>query len=260
MKNYIFSTIMMIITASGAFAANFSLSAGAGGLLGYTFTRYNLTCEGNLPGGDRSSILSRQSMDRFNYGGFIFFDATYAEISVMFQGGYSSWAESVDITPHGHSTERFAYGEGLGSEMSVGFSLAGKYPFAISEKITLFPLLGAEYRISLRQWRQPDGEKTYDRADPLTWDGDKPEDRDKNGNPYPLSAWNSIQINVGAGFDYTITGPLYLRGELIFGFRLMTGYETGALETTKTMFSAPDPRLAGLTGGPDFRIGLGYRF
>jgi len=36
-----------------------------------------------------------------------------------------------------------------------------------------------------------------------------------------------------AGLDYNITGSLFLRGELIFGFRLPTDYEKGALEVVQ---------------------------
>jgi hypothetical protein len=43
---------------------------------------------------------------------------------------------------------------------------------------------------------------------------------------------------------------MYLRTELLYGFRLMTPYEV----------DAPNPKLAGLTSGPSLKIGLGYRF
>jgi hypothetical protein len=145
---------------------------------------------------------------------------------------------------------------GTGTELSLGFILLGKYPFKVNEKITWFPLLGLEYQIALLEWRNPDGDTyVYDRTD-----GELGADKDKDGYPYPLHAWNSLWIDLGAGLDYTLAGPFYLRSELLFGFRLQTLYETGALEMTKKQFNASDPKLSGLTGGPTLKICAGYRF
>jgi hypothetical protein len=82
---------------------------------------------------------------------------------------------------------------------------------------------------------------------------------DKDGDPYPLSAWNSLLIKIGAGADYTLTRSLFLRGEFFYNIRLQTGYETGAVEMAKTMLKVPSPNLSGLTSGPSIRIALGYR-
>jgi len=117
-------------------------------------------------------------------------------------------------------------------------------------------MLGVEYQIALLQKRHPDGDLEYDRSK-----GALAADRDKNDKPYPLSAWNSFWINAGAGLDYYITGPFFLRGELFFGFRLPTAYELGALEVVKNPpMNAVNPRLGGLTGSPTLKICMGYRF
>ena len=234
--------LTIIFTAKSAFATEFSLSAGGGVLLGYTFTRYTL---------EGGKVKSSQEMDRFNYGTFLFFDATYAVLSVILQGGYNSYSEDMI-----YESEALPDSKGTGNELSIGFSLMGKYPFKINEKISWFPMLGVEYHIALIQKRQPDGGFVYDRTE-----GYLVEDRDKNENPYPLYAWNALWINIGAGGDYNISGPLFLRGELLFGFRLPTIYEMGALEVVKNPpMNASNPKLAGLTGGPVLKIGVGYRF
>jgi hypothetical protein len=223
-------------------AADFSLSAGGGGLLGYTFTRYTL---------EGGNVQSTQSMDRFDYAGFLFFDATYVEFSVMFKGGRSSYKENMI-----YSVASLADSTGTGAERSLGFSLLGKYPFTINEKCTWFPLFGLEYQVALMQRRQPEGNLVYDRSK-----GQLAEDRDKNENPYPLSAWNSLWINIGAGIDYNITSKLFLRSQVLFGFRLPTSYELGALEVVKNPpMNVQNPKLAGLTGSPSLKIGIGYRF
>ncbi|MCL2761695.1 MAG: hypothetical protein FWD36_00615 [Treponema sp.] len=221
-----------------------SLSAGGGGLLGYTFTRYT------LEGGD---ITSSQNMDRLDYAGFLFFDATYVEFAVMFKGGANTYEEDIIF-----SNTAFPNSKGTGNETSLGFSLLGKYPFMINPRTIWFPLFGVEYQIALMQRRTPDGDikVTYDRSK-----GSVMTDRDKDEKPYPLSAWNSLWINVGAGLDFIITGPLFLRSELLFGFRLPTSYEMGALEVVKNPpMNVTDPKLAGLTGSPTLKIALGYRF
>jgi len=235
------AALMLVSVSRNAYAADFSLSAGGGGLLGYTFTRYS------LEGGD---ITSTQRMDRFDYGGFLFFDATYAEFAVFIQGGNNAYRENMI-----YSVASFADSKGKGSETNLGFSLLGKYPFKINEKISWFPMLGVEYQIALIQKRQPDGGLVYDRSK-----GRLPEDRDKNDKPYPLSAWNSFWIDLGAGIDYYIAKALFLRSELLFGFRLPTSYELGALEKVKNQMNVSNLKLAGLTGSPVLKVGVGYRF
>jgi opacity protein-like surface antigen len=243
MKRIFASLILATGLISGVFSADFKVSAGGGGLAGYTFTRYTLQLEDNKG-------VQVQSMDRFDYGGYLFFDATYAEAAVSIQGGNSSWTESMKTTE-----VVFADNKGTGAETNLGISLNGKYPLTVSEHITWFPLLGVEYRIALMQKRLHEGSGNYNRTSGVT-----PEDRDKNGETYPLSAWNSFWIQVGAGLDYSFTESLFVRSELLFGVRLPTGYENGAFEMTKETFGSTTPKMGGLTGEPQVRVALGYRF
>ena len=238
--------LLVLALSKNVFALDIPLSVGAGGLLGYTFTRYTL--EGKNPDGGNAE--SSQSMDRIDYGGFLFFDAKYAVLSVILQGGNSRYSENMIF-----ESETAADTTGTGSELSLGFSLMGKYPFTINERVTWFPMLGVEYQIALVQKRKQDGIE-YNRTD-----GHLVEDRDKNDEPYPLSAWNSWWINVGAGLDYDLTESLFLRSELFFGFRLPTAYEMGALEVVKNPpMNVKNPSLGGLTGSPTMKISIGYRF
>jgi len=234
--------LFLVFLPKNISAADFSLSSGGGGLLGYTFTRYTL---------EGGNVKSTQNMDRLNYAGFLFFDAVYVEFSVMIQGGNNSYKENMI-----YSSASFADSKGTGTETNLGLSLSGKYPFSVNKKITWFPMICVEYQIALIQRRQPDGDLVYDRSK-----GQLPEDRDKNDKPYSISAWNSFWIDIGAGLDNNITNSLFLRSELLFGFRLPTSYESGALETVKKPpMNVKNPNLAGLTGGPNLKIGIGYRF
>jgi len=244
MKKVILAVLLISVPLAGSapvFGAEFSLSAGGGALLGYTFSRYTLS-EGN--------VESKQKMDRFNYSGFLFFDATYVEFAVSILGGVNSYTESMTIETSTNPEK------GKGSELNLGFSLLGKYPFTINEKLTWFPMLGVEYNIALVQKRTPKGGGTYKRQNPQGYATDV----DKDGNSYPISAWNAFWIDVGAGMDYKLTDHLFLRGEILFNFRLPTGYELGALEVAKKSLGLDDPKLRGLTGGPNFKIALGYKF
>jgi hypothetical protein len=186
MKKYIFFILVIALAMPNAFAVDFSLSAGAGGLAGYTFTRYSL---------ESGKDIQTQSMDRFNFGGFVFFDATYAELAITIQGGHSSWTESMR-GPSVATTNN----KGTGNETNLGFSINGKYPFSINDTIKWFPLVGIEYQIALMQQRKHEGGNYFDRTR-----GIFPEDQDINGNSYPLHAWNSFWINAGAGLDYSIS-------------------------------------------------------
>jgi len=245
MKKFIlplFAAFLFVNLPNNIFAADFSVSIGGGGLLGYTFTRYTLKDE---------NVNSTQSMDRFDYAGVLFFDAVYAEFSVMIQGGKNSYKENMIYT-----TDSISDTKGTGSETSLGFSLLGKYPFTINKTFTWFPMFGVEYQIALTQRRHPYGDYVYDRTK-----GSLPEDRDKDDKPYSISAWNSFWIDIGAGLDYNITSKLFLRSELLFGFRLPTSYELSALEVVKNPpMNAKNPSLAGLTGSPTLKLGVGYHF
>ena len=245
MKKFILpllTALLFVCFPNNIFAADFSVSVGGGGLLGYTSTSYTLEGEG---------MKSTQGMERMDYAGFLFVDAVYAEFTVMIQGGRNTYKENMT-----YSASSLADSKGTGTESSLGFSLFWKCPFTINKAFTWFPLLGVEYHIALIQRRQPDGDLVYDRSK-----GQLPEDRDKDDKPYSISAWNSFWIDVGAGLDYNIAGPLFLRGELLFGFRLPTSYELGALEKVKNPpMNVKNPSMAGLTGGPDLKIGIGYHF
>jgi hypothetical protein len=253
----VFAVIFCLAAVLHIQALDFSL--GGGQLIGYTFTRYTLEDTGTMPGqisSPRGNLVSKQSMDRFDYGVFLFFDASYVEFSILFEQGINTYHETLDFKLAEFPAISMGDGAGAGSELNLGFSLRGKYPFPLTKRLSVFPLAGVEYQIALLEERKPNGENdTKDRTS-----GELPEDVDKDGHSYPLSAWNALWINIGAGMDYTLSGGLYLRWEVLFGFRLPTGYENGALENVKKRFNASDPKLKGLTGSPVVVIGFGYRF
>lgn len=254
MKKIVSIMIFTALLVTGLHGQISPLSAGAGALVGYTFTRYTMEAKGSLDTAIDGNIELNQTMDRFNYGGFLFFDATYGEFAVSIRGGQNAYREIMDQRLEGRSWTTVTDDKGAGSEIMIGFSLLGKYPFRMSEKITWFPLIGIEYQMAILEQRTPQGDTVHDRTA-----GELAADLDKDGNPYALWAWNCFTIDLGAGFDYQLKGHFFLRNELLFSFRLQTPYETGALEMTKKKFRASDVSVMGLTGGPTLRTSVGYR-
>lgn len=233
-------------------AADFALSAGGGAFSGGLFTRYTLTANGKIEG-EPVKINAGQEMNQFNFGGFLFFDATWAEFNLGVQGGLHNYRETM-VAASPSIDDLVTEYTGEGSEMTLNLALLGKYPFTLNENFVLFPLLGIEYQIALMETRQPKGRNRYDRTDPLRGD------TDANGETYKLAAWNSLLIDIGAGMDYKFTSSVFLRTELLYGFRLQTPYETDALEKAKKGVNAPNPKLEGLTSGPALKIAAGYKF
>jgi len=248
MKKLICSMLLIITGITAVNAGEFDLSAGAGGLLGGFFTRYTLAADGMVDG-DRIKIDAIQKMNQLNYGFFAFFDATYGVFSVYYQNGVNNWEESFDIDGLDNSSAS----SGQGWDSYIGLSLMGKYPFKINERVAIFPMMGIDYQISLKQRRtQPNG-WVYDRDDGYR-------EKDKDGNAYKLEDWNSLWINLGGGMDFMLVNNFFIRSELLYSFRLMTPYEIKNLEMMKSMAGDPNPKLGGLTSGPSLRLSAGYRF
>jgi hypothetical protein len=233
-------------------AADFSFSTGGGIYLGGLFSRYTLTADGSI-GGEPVSVNAGQEMNQFNFGAFLFGDGTWAEFNLGIQGGRNNYKETM-VAASPSIDDLVTNSVGKGTEMMLSLALLGKYPFTLTGNFLLFPLLGLEYQIALMETRQPKDRKSYDRTDPLRGD------TDANGNTYKLAAWNSLFIVIGAGMDYKFTPSVFLRTELLYGFRLQTPYEIDALEKAKKGVNAPDPKLGGLTSGPALKIALGYKF
>jgi opacity protein-like surface antigen len=231
---------------------DFGLSAGAGLSLGGLFSRYTITADEG-----KTDLKLDQSMDQFDFGGYLFFDATYAELSLDIQGGVNNYEETIKGTGKGTLITDMPR-EGTGSETMLGFTLLGKYPFQLRENLSLYPLAGIEYQIALVEKRTPKGGSEVDRTE-----GETEFDDTKD---YSLSQWNSFFIDIGAGVDLVFRSPWYLRTEFLYSFRLPTPYETAAIDYLKDRFdiSQPtlwgNPKMSGLTHGPELRIAVGYRF
>jgi hypothetical protein len=173
MKRSILILALLAIAATGAFAQGFSLATGGGGLFDWSFN--------NGVKADSEYVGFRA----LSFGGFVFFDATYAELDVSFAYGMGTGV--IDLTDEKRT-------EDLGNELQLGFTLLGKFPIG-SGRFIFFPLLGADYNLVLSA-------------------------KDKNGisDDHPGDG-SQFGLLGGVGFDLHFTKALFLRTEALFHFR-----------------------------------------
>jgi hypothetical protein len=219
MKKSISILALLAFMATGAFAQGFSLSAGVGGLFDYSL---NNGIQTHISG---SKIYA--GYNNLSFGGFGFFDATYAELDVSFAYGKLNY-----VVKGGGSLD-----EGMaGNMLQLGFSLLGKYPMGLGG-ITLSPLLGANYNIVLSGKNPEDGSRL-----------------EKAMN------WSQLGFLAGVGLDFNFSRFVFLRTETMFSLRLPSkemknqkneaGSGPDALSGVKTTFGM----------GPRFKIGVGFKF
>jgi len=219
MKRGISVLALLAIVATGAFAQGFSLSAGGGGLFDYSL---NNGLQTHISG---SKVYA--GYNNLSFGGFAFFDATYAELDVSFAYGKLSY-----VVKGGGEVE-----EGMaGNMLQLGFSLLGKYPMGLGG-ITLSPLLGANYNLVLS--------------------GKNPEDGSRIEKPMN---WSQLGFLAGVGLDFNFSRFVFLRTEALFGLRL----PSKEMKNEKNRAGSGPDALSGvkttLGMGPRIKIGVGFKF
>jgi len=240
--------VMFLAGAIAAFALpEFGLSAGIGGITGGHFTRYRMRADGYV------LIAADQNINHFEAGAFAFLDATFATVSVFFQSGVGNFDEpiSIDGSPFPGMSR-----SGQEWQNVIGFSLLGRYPFRLNNRLTVFPLLGMDYTITLIYRRTDAYGFVYNRDDGIR-------EFDEDG-AFFLSDWNAFLITLGGGVEFDLTENIFLRGDLLYRIRLMTNYERRNLELMKGVSGDDTLRfgngLSGLSSGPSFRLSAGWRF
>ncbi|GHV84313.1 hypothetical protein AGMMS50212_16530 [Spirochaetia bacterium] len=229
MKKTIAILVFLKVVCSTVFGQDFSISVGAGGI-------FNAALGGGI-NGESTNMGIKQTYSVFDEqiagGGFIFFDATYAEINVSYILGSATSKVTSEASGIGVTIED------KGTFSSINFGLLGKYPFEISDSFYLFPLLGIEYQLFLS--RKNKDEKEYKNLD----DEESPKD------------FSALWFKLGIGADINITDQLYIRPEILYGIRLKNKYEDDGKEYLSSRY--PNTEI-GLGHGPTVKIGIGYRF
>lgn len=159
-------------------------------------------------------------------GGFnAFFDITYAEIGVGMS--FASRQPKYDGNDVGDSH----------SLMFLNLSAMGKYPFPLTDNMTLFPLVGVDIALGLSA--KVDGDKIFVDNSPL---GPGPW-----GDFGPID-YSQLWIKFGAGMDIDLTEKLYLRPAFQYGIGFALGDE----------FVKGDD--ANIDHGLTVKVGLGFKF
>ncbi|MDR2807663.1 MAG: porin family protein [Spirochaetaceae bacterium] len=194
--------LCMAVCSATLFAQTGLFSVGGGAILVPSFQTLK-----PAGGGDD------QKSSGFGGGLNLFFDATYAEVNInlLFAN------EKGEDDDKGLDTTNLVLG------------VVGKYPFALGEKLSVFPFIGIDYRIALG----------------ASYDGTKVEDSDVIADSF-----NALSVLFGAGVDYNITGSLYVRGELGFGITFNTKSEDDIKDSIDSNFKGKIP----------IKIAVGYRF
>jgi opacity protein-like surface antigen len=209
--------VLAVLVAGGAFAqAGFKLSAGAGGY----FTS-------DFGGGYETSTRFSTSTSEFPYaggGGFLFLDATFAELSFGFWGGSGK----------SETTGGIFNGKVNISYTGLDIGLLGKYPFTISNQLSLFPLFGITFRVILS------GKSGNVKLD-------DPED------------FSALWFRLGGGLDYSFTNSIYLRAGILYGLRLPNKAENDAVERAENSIISTDANTL-LGHGLEIKVAVGFRF
>ena len=185
----------------------------------------------------------------YSFGGFVFFDITYAELSIAFGGGSIETESKSSISDQYDDNTYWDAG-------ILTFGLMGKFPFQIGSSFALFPMLGFDYMVVLSP------KYDSDRTDKGAKKGDTPKNTFKDGAPDITSELNSLRLKAGLGGDISFTNDLYLRINAIVSLRLPSKYENDDFEG----FFGGDGSNGFVSGGGGgglgftLALGLGYRF
>jgi hypothetical protein len=218
-----FAVLVVATVIAGGVFAQTPLSIGAGGYIGADFGG-GVEMSANFLG--KVSI----KMPHSTGGGFIFFDANYAELSLGLSSGKFKMA-----------FEGLGYSSTLDNEPSItnlNIGLLGKYPFGISEIFSVFPLLGIDYAVAL---------SVKDK------DGIFPGDENKSGD------FSALWVKFGGGTDISLMKKLYLRFEAMYGIRFANKFEKDMKDSAeKSSGSMADAKTL-LGHGITVKMALGYR-
>jgi hypothetical protein len=255
MKKRLFMVLLITVLAAGAAFATpeFKLSAGAGGFFANDFSGgIDATANVNLFFINIMSIDTKVETPYYGGGGYVFFDATYAEISIGYFTGKVTPKASVKTNGMDMSDQIDDIVSKYYKVSSLNFGLLGKYPIAINDKFSFFPLLGAEYQQALSV-KDKDGHE---------W-------KNSNNKKAP-GDWSSLWFKGGFGMDISFSKLIFLRMDVLYGLRLPTKAEKDIIDEFKKeikeqMADQPsvtvdvDPKTLqghGLTA----KLAIGFRF
>jgi len=172
-------------------------------------------------------------------GGFLFLDATYAELSLGLVSGILS-APGI-VTDKDGKLSYAAIG-GFDSILSMDIGLLGRYPIRVA-KITVSPLLGVGYNLVLSA--------KYRTGNDIKWG--------KGDLPAEAGDFSTIRIMLGAGADFDVTDHVFAR----MGYTAHYRFAPKAIAKVAERLSNEDAKYGkGKNGGfgGTITFAVGYRF
>jgi len=228
MKKGIFLVLLIAVLAvGGAFAQEFNMSAGIGGILG-----------GDFGGGIKATGGGQEmtvNIPNFGTGFYGFFDATYAEVFVSFldlAGPITATVGDKTQGVYADSNRKPIEGDWKYSMLTFGF--LGKFPIKVSDLITIFPALGIDYRM----------------VSSIT-NGSYKVNENKD--------FDALWILGGVGMDFNLpieNVPIYIRLEALYGIRLQNAKEKDWLDDLPSGVEGSALLGHGLTA----KLAVGYKF
>ncbi|MDR2731500.1 MAG: hypothetical protein LBB81_11465 [Treponema sp.] len=216
-KKVIIVMVLATLVAGGAFA---QMSAGVGGLFA-----------GQFGGGgyeNKDAKVSYESVGN-SFGGYAFFDASFAELTVGFQSGKFLGKTTIN------GTSVTAGDDYAVTVSALALGLYGKFPIAISDAFSLFPLIGIDYNMVLSATNK-DGDDIFE-----------------NSKDYSAADMSSLWIKFGVGMDVGFTDAIYLRFEALYGLGLPD-------KMTSDNVKDQDGVTATLAHGLTARLAVGFKF
>jgi len=159
-------------------------------------------------------------------GAYLFFDATYAEAFVGLSGGGGKWKS-------GNVSDTIVLPDM--SRLYINIGVFAKYPVALGN-IKLFPLVGIDYEAAISAELNADGYK-------YPFDG--------NGGHPNTGDVNALWFKFGGGADAALWEKMYIRAELLYGFRGTNTFEKNEADNSGN--GAKTKSAGGLT----IRVGAG---
>jgi hypothetical protein len=222
-KRILLVLIIAAVTAIGIFAdtGDLQLSAGGGAYFTSDFgggIEFSETIEG-FP-------VSMSLTTPYAGGGIYgFFDATYVEISAGFffasgDTGLSMKLAGYKLLDEAVKTDYFG----------LDLGLMGKYPIGITDRISLFPMAGINYRVMLSAKFDLEEAGDFDAAD-----------------------FSALWFQFGAGSDIALGDALFLRINALYGIRLENKAETDGVNDLKDMMQI----MLGINSNPTAILGHG---
>jgi hypothetical protein len=175
----------------------------------------------------------RMSMPYYGGGGYMFFDAVYAEVFVGYSAGSGRWVS--DNIGNSDALPDMA-------RSYMNFGVFGKYPVSVGQ-LKVFPLLGIDYEASVS------GRLKYARGGEYWFDGGA--DRPK------ASSLSALWIRFGGGADFDLSGDMYLRAQALYGVRTGNAFENNEAKAETDRGHDAETRRG---HGMSLRVGIGFRF